>query len=155
MRGDLHVSAHDLNGTVIALPQQPGVAGTNQPGIVDLNGVACIGDMIGESRSGSGFYAYHYPNPSHTFSVGKRTTYVVGPGDWFVGSGRYTPDPDAAGVPLQSRAGPVTFVEQARAYAKANEETFNDKLGPFGRTRSISSPTIGTGPPSPPRSSQR
>ncbi|MEN6342098.1 MAG: cache domain-containing protein [Methanospirillum sp.] len=136
IRGDLYVFAYDMNGTVLALLFQPEVVGTNRSGAVDLNGVAYIQDALGVARNGSGFFRYHYPNPSYNFTVEQKTSYVVGLGDWFVGAGIYMPDPAGATVPLQSRSGIVTFVEQAAAYARANGQdhalaAFNDPNGSF------------------------
>ena len=110
--------------------------GTNRSGAVDPNGVAYIQDAIREARSGSGFFRYHYPNPSRNFTVEQKASYVVGLGDWFVGAGIYSPDPAATNASLQSRASLVTFVEQAAVYARANGQAraltaFNDPRGPF------------------------
>ncbi|HIH03140.1 MAG TPA: histidine kinase [Methanoregulaceae archaeon] len=136
IRRDLYVFAYDMNGTVLALPFQPEIVGTNRSGAVDLNGVAYIRDAITAARNGSGFFRYHYPNPARNFTVEQKTSYVIGLGDWFLGAGVYTPDPVAATVPLRSRAGLVTFVEQAAAYARANGKdrailAFNDPNGSF------------------------
>lgn len=137
VRGDLYVFAYDRNGTVLALPFQPEFVGTNRSGIVDSNGVAFIQEMLRAARNGSGFVRYHYPNPVHAFAVEQKTSYVVGLGDWFVGSGVYIPDPaTVSNASLHSRSGLVTYVEQAAAYARANGKdrairAFNDPNGSF------------------------
>ncbi len=136
IRGDLYVFAYDMNGTVLALPFQPEIIGTNRSGAVDLNGATYIQDAVRAARNGSGFFRYHYPNPARNFTVEQKTSYVIDLGDWFVGAGVYTPDPAAATAPLRSRSGLVTFVEQAAAYARANGKdnailAFNNPNGSF------------------------
>lgn len=140
VRGELYVFAYDMNGTVLALPFQPEVIGTNRSGVVDLNGVTYIQDAIREARNGSGFFRYLYPNPADNYAVEPKTGYVVGMGDWFIGSGVYTARANATpnGSALSTKEGLATFVERAAAHARtvgreAALAEFNDPAGPFVR----------------------
>lgn len=138
VKDDLYVFAYDMNGTVLALPFQPEVVGTNRSGIVDLNGVAYIRDAIGAARNGSGFFRYHYPNPADSYSVEPKTSYVIGLGDWFVGAGVYTARTNASvnASALSTKEGLAAFVEKAAAHARARGREaalsdFNNRTGPF------------------------
>jgi polar amino acid transport system substrate-binding protein len=139
VRGDLYVFAYDMNGTVLALPFQPEIVGIGRAGIVDLNGIAFIQDAIRQARNGSGYFRYHYPNPSHNYTIERKTSYVIGLGDWFVGAGFYETDLAMTEDPaLRSRGDLVQYVEKAAAYARASGRdrairAFNDRNGSFVR----------------------
>lgn len=138
IRGDLYVFAYDMNGTVLALPFQPEIVGTNRSRAVDSDGIAYIQDAIEAARNGSGFIRYHYPNPAHNLTVEQKTSYVVGLGDWFVGSGFYSARPTTStdASTLSTREGLATFVKKAAAHAQVRGREaaladFNNRTGAF------------------------
>jgi signal transduction histidine kinase len=136
IQGDLYVFAYDINGTVIALPYQKDLLGTDRTGITDSNGVKFIDRLIEVAREGGGAVYYIYPNPADNNRQEFKISYVK-PVDstWFVGSGIYLPE-----VPAQfsapERDGLLARVKQARQYAQGNGAAkaigdFNDRNGTF------------------------
>ena len=138
VRDDLYVFAYDMNGTVFALPFQPEVVGTNRSEATDVRGTKYVRDGVAAARNGSGFHELWYPNPADNYAVEPKTCYVVGMGDWFIGSGYYMARTNASvnASALSTKEGLATFVEQAAAYARARGREaaladFNNRTGPF------------------------
>jgi signal transduction histidine kinase len=134
--GDLYVFAYEMNGTVIALPYQKGVLGTDRTGITDSNGVKFVDRFKEIAREGGGSVYYIYPNPEESYREEFKISYVK-PVDstWLVGSGIYLP-----GLPANFNTTEkdqlVTRVKQARQYALENGaakaiRNFNDLNGTF------------------------
>jgi polar amino acid transport system substrate-binding protein len=89
-RGDLYVFAYDYNGTVIALPFQKELLGTNRMENMDPDGVQYVRDIGEMARKGGGFVEYRYPDPSRNFSIERKMSYALDvDGTWYVGSGYY------------------------------------------------------------------
>lgn len=136
VQDDLYVFAYDMNGTVLALPFQPELIGVNRSDAADIQGTKYIQAAIAAARNGSGFYELYYPNPADFYAVEPKRCYVVGMGDWFLGSGYYTARLAANATNLSTREGLATFVEQAAAHARTVGKEraladFNDRAGPF------------------------
>ncbi|MDO9325570.1 MAG: cache domain-containing protein [Methanoregula sp.] len=136
IEGELYVFAYDMNGTVIALPYQQGLLGTDRTGIADSNGVTFIDRMIEVARDGGGFVYYIYPNPKDNYREEFKFSSVM-PVDkeWFLGAGMYLPELPA-GFNSTERDELVERVKQARGYAHAQGADraiagFNDPNGVF------------------------
>jgi hypothetical protein len=136
IEGDLYVFAYAMNGTVIALPYQQGLLGTDRTGISDSNGVAFIDRMTEVARDGGGSLYYIYPNPEDNFREEFKVSYVMPVDDaWFVGAGIYLPELPA-GFNITERDELVERVKQARGYAQVQGAEkaiagFNDRNGVF------------------------
>jgi hypothetical protein len=134
IEGDLYVFAYNMNGTVIALPYQQGLLGTDRAGISDSNGVAFIDRMIEVARDGGGSLYYIYPNPEDNFREEFKYSYVMPvDNEWFVGAGIYLPELPA-GFNSTERDQLVERVKQARGYAHVQGAgkaiaDFNDRNG--------------------------
>lgn len=133
---DLYVFAYGMNGTVLALPFQPELVGVNRSDAADIHGTKYIQAAVAAAKNGSGFYELYYPNPADHFAVEPKTCYVVGMGDWFLGSGYYTARLAVNATNLSTRESLATFVEQAAAHARTvgKEQAladFNDRAGQF------------------------
>jgi polar amino acid transport system substrate-binding protein len=90
VKGDLYIFAYDYNGTVIALPFQKELLGTNRVGNTDPDGVHYVRDIGEMARKGGGYVEYRYPDPSRNFSIQKKVSYALDvDGTWYVGSGYY------------------------------------------------------------------
>jgi hypothetical protein len=134
IEGDLYVFAYNMNGTVIALPYQQGLLGTDRAGISDSNGVAFIDRMIEVARDGGGSLYYIYPNPEDNFREEfKYSSVMPVDNEWFVGAGIYLPELPA-GFNSTERDQLVERVKQARGYAHVQGAgkaiaDFNDRNG--------------------------
>lgn len=90
VKGDLYIFAYDYNGTVIALPFQKELLGTNREGNTDPDGVHYVRDIGEMARKGGGYVEYRYPDPSRNFSIERKVSYALDvDGTWYVGSGYY------------------------------------------------------------------
>jgi len=120
IEGDLYVFAYDMNGTVIALPYQRGMLGTDRAGISDSNGIEYIKGLIDVARDGGGSLYYIYPNPKDNYREEFKLSYVLPVDDeWFVGSGIYLPEMPA-GFNTTDRDELALRVKQAQRYAQMN-----------------------------------
>ena len=134
--GDLYVFAYGSDGTVLALPYQQGVHGTDRTGIANPNGVKFIDRMKEIARGGGGYLYYIYANPADDYREEFKLSYVRPvDGTWFVGSGIYLPEIPAQ-FNLTEKDLLVERVKQARAYALENGpanaiRAFNDRNGTF------------------------
>jgi len=136
IQGDLYVFAYEMNGTVIALPYQKDLLGTDRTGLADSNGVKFIDRFIDVAYESGGAVYYIYPNPADNYREEFKIS-CIRPVDttWFAGSGIYLP-----GLPAQFNATEkdqlVERVKQARQYAQENGAArairdFNDRNGTF------------------------
>ena len=135
---DLYIFAYDMNGTVIALPYQSGLIGSDRSEITDANGVAFSKDLATVAKSGGGTIYYVYPNPTRGYAEELKLSYVLPIDDtWFVGAGVYSQD-----IAVSYNTGEIdaliTRVRTAREYARTNGkdaalETFNDPGDEFGK----------------------
>jgi hypothetical protein len=90
VRDDLYIFAYDYNGTVIALPFQKELLGTNRMENMDPYGVHYVRDIGEMARHGGGYVEYRYPDPSRNFSIERKVSYYLDvDGTWYVGSGYY------------------------------------------------------------------
>jgi hypothetical protein len=134
--GELYIFAYGMNGTVIALPYQPGLLGTDRTGITDSNGVEFIDGLTGVARNGGGSLYYIYPNPDDNYREEFKLSYVLPVNnEWFVGSGIYLPEL-SAGFNTTERDELVERVKEARRYAQVHGTEraiadFNDPRGVF------------------------
>ena len=134
--GDLYVFAYTMNGTVIALPYQQGLLGTDRTGVADANGVTFIDRMIEVARDGGGSVYYIYLNPGDNFQEEFKLSYVLPvDNEWFVGAGIYLPELPA-GFNITERDELVLRVKLARGYAHEQGAgraiaDFNDRNGTF------------------------
>ncbi len=132
----LYVFAYEMDGTVIALPHQQALLGTNRAGISDTNGVEFIRQMIEVAKDGGGSVYYTYPNPSDNYREEFKVSTVLPVDDqWFVGSGIYLPEHPAT-FPIAERDALTSRVKQARNHAQAvGREAairdFNNLSGPY------------------------
>lgn len=135
-QGDRYVFAYDMNGTVIALPYQQGLLGTDRTGIADSNGVKFIDRLKELARDGGGSLYYTYPDPENEYREEFKFA-TVRPVDstWFLGSGLYVPELPSR-FNYTERENLVERVRAARDYAgdqgadKAIAD-FNDLGGQF------------------------
>ncbi len=133
---DLYIFAYEMNGTVIALPYQKGVLGTDRSALTDPNGVAFVTRLAEVAREGGGYVYYIYQNPADNYREEFKLSYVLPVDDgWFLGSGVYLPELEAR-FNVTEREGLVERVKQARRYAEANGleksvAAFNDRKGVF------------------------
>jgi polar amino acid transport system substrate-binding protein len=87
---DLYIFAYDYNGTVIALPFQNELLGTNRMGNTDADGVHYVRELGEMARNGGGYVEYRYPDPSRNFSIQRKVSYALDvDGTWYLGSGYY------------------------------------------------------------------
>lgn len=136
IQGDLYIFAYEMNGTVIALPYQQGLLGTNRSGISDPNGVGFIDRLAEVAREGGGSVYYIYPNPEDNYRDDFKISYVMPVDDeWFLGAGIYLPELSAR-FNTTEREELVERVKQARRYAEVHGKDkaiadFNDRNGAF------------------------
>lgn len=136
IENDLYVFAYEMNGTVIALPYQQGLLGTDRIGIADSNGVEFINRMTELARDGGGSLYYIYPNPEDNYREEFKVSSVMPvDNEWFVGAGIYLPELPA-GFNTTERDELVERVKQARLYAHVQGADtaiagFNDRNGTF------------------------
>jgi signal transduction histidine kinase len=136
VRGELYIFAYAMNGTVLALPFQQGLIGTDRRGVQDPNGVAYIDAICRAAAEGGGSIYYVYPNPANGYAEELKLGYVVPVDDeWFVGSGVYIPGV-GTGFTASEKDALVQRVKAARDYAQeqgkeAASATFNDLSGSF------------------------
>ncbi len=90
VKDDLYVFAYDMNGTTLALPFQRELIGVDRWDAADIHGTKYIRAGVAAAKNGSGFYELWYPNPVDGYTVEPKVCYVVGMGDWYLGSGYYT-----------------------------------------------------------------
>ena len=120
INGELYVFAYEADGTVIALPYQKELLGTDRLGITDLNGVLFIKYAADLAESGSGSFYYIYQNPKDSYNEEFKLSYVESVDDeWFVGSGIYLPQLPANFNDTEKDE-LVKRVKAARDYAQAN-----------------------------------
>ncbi len=118
--GELYIFAYDMNGTVIALPYQPGLIGSDRSAITDANGVAFIKGLATVAKSGGGTIYYVYPNPARGYAEELKLSYVHPVDDtWFVGAGVYSPK-IAADYNISEIDALIARVRTAREYARTN-----------------------------------
>lgn len=135
-KGEQYIFAYDMNGTVLAPPYQQGLVGENRIDVRDGNGVEYIRAMVTLASRVGGHIYYVYPNPSAGFSERLKIPSVVPvDNEWFVGSGIYLPQVDAA-FSQKERDQLVQKVKKAREFAqKQGKEAalaaFNDLNGPW------------------------
>lgn len=88
--GASYIFAYGLNGTTLALPNQPKLIGTKRLGFLDHYGVTAVEWECDVAAGGGGFMYVVYQNPE-TGNEDLKLCYVV-PVDreWFVGSGVYS-----------------------------------------------------------------
>ncbi|MDN7024565.1 sodium:calcium antiporter [Methanoculleus sp. FWC-SCC1] len=136
VRGELYIFAYSMNGTVLALPFQQGLIGTDRRGVHDPNGVAYIDAACRVAAEGGGSIYYVYPNPANGYAEELKLGYVAPVDDeWFVGSGVYIPGV-GAGFTASEKDALVQRVKAARDYAQelgkeAASAAFNDLSGSF------------------------
>ena len=132
----LYVFAYEIDGTVIALPYQQALIGTNRAGITDTNGVEFIRQLTEVAKDGGGSVYYTYPNPGENYLEEFKVSYVAPVDDtWFVGSGIYLHEHPAT-FPLAERDALASRVKQARNHAQAVGgapaiRDFNNLSGPY------------------------
>lgn len=133
-----YVFAYEMNGTVLALPFQPGILGEDRRGVVDANGVAVVDSLILAASFGGGHVYYVYPDPSANYAERLKISSVLPVDDgWFVGSGLYLSHLDDS-FSESRRDALVQRVKKARDYAQsAGREqavaAFNDRSGEWAR----------------------
>ncbi len=132
----LYVFAYEMDGTVIALPYQQALLGTNRAGVTDANGVELVRQFIDVAEDGGGSVYYTYPNPGNNYREEFKVSYILPVDDrWFVGSGIYLPEHPAT-FPIAERDALASRVKQARNHAQAVGSAsairdFNNLSGPY------------------------
>ncbi|EHQ35527.1 cache domain-containing protein [Methanoplanus limicola] len=133
---ELYIFAYETDGTVIALPYQKELLGTDRAEITDANGVEFIRAAIDTAEKGGGSLYYIYPNPEDNYKEEFKLSYVMPVDDeWFVGAGIYLPEIPAVFNEKEIDE-LVKRVKSARDYAQANDKEeaiadFNDLNGTF------------------------
>ncbi|WP_319379285.1 cache domain-containing protein [uncultured Methanocorpusculum sp.] len=88
--GELYIFAGNLDGTVLSLPYQPPLIGTNLWMAEDTTGVKYVQRQIARAEQGGGYVMYLYPNPTQDFTTELKLSYVMPIDDeWFIGAGMY------------------------------------------------------------------
>ncbi len=91
--GELYIFAYDMNGTILALPYQPGLVGENRWSIEDSSGVKIVQRGVARAEQGGGYVLYLYPNPTDGYAQEFKLSYVMAvDNDWFIGAGMYIYD---------------------------------------------------------------
>ena len=134
--GELYIFAYTMNGTVLALPLQPGLIGENRFEVRDPHGVAFIREMVGAASRGGDRLYYVYSNPAAGFRDELKLSSVVPVDDgWFVGSGIYLPQMNTS-FTREEKDALMQRVHAARDFAQqagmdAALSAFNDLSGPW------------------------
>jgi len=90
INGELYIFAYDMNGTLLSLPYQPDLVGTNLWFMKDRSGVNPVQRAIARAEQGGGYVYYLYLNPSMDYVNEFKLSYVMAvDNDWFIGSGIY------------------------------------------------------------------
>lgn len=90
VRGNLYIFAYDFNGTVLSLPCQPQLVGSNRIDAKDPNGVRFVRNCIDQAKRGEGYLYYIYANPSKNMAQELKLGYVRNvDGNWWLGAGIY------------------------------------------------------------------
>ncbi len=93
VHGSLYIYALDYNGTLLALPYQPQLIGTDLSGLQDTFGVNYTRIEILLAQHGGGFVFYHYPNPARNMTLEPKMSYVQKVDEtWWLGAGIYLQD---------------------------------------------------------------
>ncbi len=135
-RGELYISAQDINGTLLASPYRPEMIGQIASNLTDPNGVAYVKNILDISKGGGGFTYYIRANPAHSNAQELKLVYAIGMDDGLcLSSGKYLPG-SAPIFSNESRKELVSFVEKARDFALNNTKdealkAFNDRNGEF------------------------
>jgi polar amino acid transport system substrate-binding protein len=143
--GDYYIFAYDFNGTVLALPFQPELAGKDRSNEQDIYGALYVSDVLNVVKEdGSGLFYYTYPEPENNMTPTIKLSYVRKVDDtWWLGSGIYIKEAEQAEDGTSSSYEPpsseeelVAFVESAASYARVYGKDiatsdFMDLTGPF------------------------
>jgi polar amino acid transport system substrate-binding protein len=136
VRGELYISAQDLNGTLLASPYRLEIIGQKASNLTDPNGVIYARNMLNIAKGGGGFTYYIRANPAHSNSQELKLAYVAKAEDGLcLSSGLYLPGP-APIFSNESRNDLVAFVKNARDFALNHTKdealkAFNDRNGEF------------------------
>jgi len=108
VRGSLYIYAYDPNGTTLASPFQPELAGKSRMMAEDSNGVRFVQKLIDQAKRGQGYAYYLYPDPSENMTERLKLSYVRMVNDrWFLGAGIYGAEPKAENAAPGSYLGEV------------------------------------------------
>lgn len=89
VNGEIYVFAYDLNGVIIAHPQNPKLVGKNMLEVPDVDGKLFRKDIVEIARKkATGWVDYKYKNPA-TGKIELKTTYVMGVDDVAICCGIY------------------------------------------------------------------
>jgi len=88
VRGNLYIFAYDYNGTVLSLPYQPELVGSNRLDARDGNGVRFVRNCIDVAKRGEGYLYYLYSNPARNTEEELNLGYVRSiDSNWWLGAG--------------------------------------------------------------------
>jgi signal transduction histidine kinase len=138
VRGELYISAQDLNGTLLASPYRLEMIGQKASNLTDPNGVIFARNMLDIAKRGGGFTYYIRANPAHSNAQELKLAYVAKAEDGLcLSSGMYLPGP-APIFSNESRKDLVAFVKNARDFALNHTKdealkAFNDRNGEFAK----------------------
>lgn len=97
--------AYAQDGTTIALPPKPEVAGENRNDLKDSNGVYIIRELTKKANDGGGFLIYQYPKPGEDIPSPKLAYSKLIPGTThWLGTGVYIDDVETERQMLNSQA---------------------------------------------------
>ena len=89
-RGSLYIYGYDFDGITLAHPLQTELIGNSRLLEKDSAGDLFITNLRNAARNGTGFVVFHYINPAHNNTQGKKLGYVEKIDDtWWIGSGIY------------------------------------------------------------------
>ncbi len=132
---NLYIYAFNYNGTVLSLPYQPQLIGTDLSGLQDPYGVNYTKVEILLAQQGGGFIFYHYYNPAHNMTLESKMSYVQKVDEtWWLGAGIYLSEADQK----MTTNDLAEFVKNASEYAttvgeQAAISEFSKKDGEFSR----------------------
>ncbi|HBT88252.1 MAG: methyl-accepting chemotaxis protein [Acetobacterium sp.] len=99
---------YDSNGNCVLMPPRPEAVGTNEWDLKDSKGLYIIRELVkkANARTEGDFLSYFYNKPGASENI-KKISYVrkLPEWDWYIGTGTYTDDVDAAVANEQKEIG--------------------------------------------------
>jgi signal transduction histidine kinase len=108
VRGNLYIFAYDYNGTVLSLPYQPRLLGSNRSDAKDANGVRFVLNCIDQAKRGEGDLYYIYANPSRNMEEELKLGYVKRvDSNWWLGAGIYASESNTTNATSSTYLGEI------------------------------------------------
>ncbi|VVB71960.1 Single Cache domain 2 [uncultured archaeon] len=109
VRGNLYIFAYDYNGTVLSLPHQPTLLGSNRLDAKDSNGIRFVHNCIDQAKRGSGYLYYLYGNPGMNMKDDLKLGYVKSvDSNWWLGAGIYASESNTTNATSPTYLGEIS-----------------------------------------------